>query len=70
MVTIHNVMMLRILALRLNPVIFNNADGIIQSQECSNVISACHILQLVQVRFQRRTDMILCNFRNDCKHNI
>jgi len=58
------------LALWLNPVMFNNIDGIIQFQECSNVISACHILQSVQVRFQRRIDMVLFNFSNNCKHNI
>ena len=48
----------------------NNSDGIIQFQECSNVISACHLLQSVRVRFQRRMEMLLFNFRNNCKHDI
>ena len=49
---------------------FNNADGIIQFQECSNVISDFQDVQSVQVRFQQRMDMFLFNFRNNCKHNI
>jgi len=58
------------LALWLNPVMFNNIDGIMQFQERLSVISACHILQSVQVRFQRRIDMVLFNFSNNCKHNV
>jgi hypothetical protein len=34
------------------------------------VISAYRDVQSVQVRFQRRMNMILFNFRNNCKHNI
>ena len=57
-------------ALRLSPVIFNNADGIIQFQECSNVISTCRDVQSVQVRFQGGTEMILFDFYELCKFNM
>jgi len=49
---------------------FNNADGIIQLQECSNVISAFQEVQSVQVRFQRGIYMVLFNFYEICKYNI
>ena len=49
---------------------FNNADGIIQFQGCSNVISAFQDVQSVQVGFQRGINMILFNFYEICKHNI
>ena len=59
-----------ILALRLNPVMFNNADGIIQFQGYSKRQHAAQNVPSVQVRFQRRIDMVLFNFRNNCKQNI
>ena len=49
---------------------FNNIVGIIQPQGCLNVISAFQHVWSAQVRFQFRMDMILLNFRNNCKHNI
>ena len=49
---------------------FKDTITIIQFQECSNVISACRDVRSVQLRFQRRMDMVLFNFRNNCKHNI
>jgi len=59
-----------ILALRLNPVMINNSGGIIQSQECSNVVSACHILNSVQVSFQRKINMIITNMNESCKYQM